>query len=114
MKYFGWKKRSVFVEDFRKGREVIQVIDLYVFNDPELVNHNKYEEDIVRIHPRNLTDYEHWHINKDLEKKESVSLVGIGIHKGCFLVLDEKINLSKLAGRIGIEEEFLESVLSDC
>lgn len=109
MRYIGWKKRSVFVMDPRIGRSINQVIDLYVFNNPKLVN---YDTGFIGICPKNLNDYEHWHMNKELKKKESVKSVGIGIHKDCLLMLDEKIDLTELSKTLGIEEQALESILS--
>ena len=112
MKYIGWKKREVSVMDPMIGRSISQVTDLYVFNNPELVYHNKYDEDIVRVHPKNHANYEHWHMNKGLEKKESVLLVGIGIHKDCLFEVG-KIDLLELSEKIGIKRGQLDSILSN-
>jgi len=110
MRYIGWKKRDVPVMDFSNGRNIIQITDLYVFNDPGLIN---YDTGFIGVRPKNLNDYEHWHTNEELKKKEPVKSVGIGIHKDCLFRINKKTNLSKLAEKIGIEEGLLESILSD-
>ena len=90
-------------------------IDIYVFDNPELIKHNEYNPNIIRVHPKN-NDYRHWQIINDvLQKKPKQGILqGIGFDKNCLFRINKRTNLDRLSKEIGIKRVQLESILSGC
>ena len=109
MRYIGWgNERTILIE----GRN-IRVIDLYIFDSPELT---EYDTGNIGVHPV-AKRYVNFEIKigivpEIVRQYQDGSLSGVGIRKDRLFVLDEKLEKPAIAKQLGITEGQLESILS--
>ncbi len=111
----GWKK-SESAPKLVKGRMGIpydkpeKIIDVYIFDNPKIVNHSKN----IGVRPKNHIDYQGWCIKDGtIEEKPNVLLSGIGIKKDCLYEINEELDLYEISRKLGIGKKQLEYILSN-